>query len=106
MKYRITHPDKYNWCVEAWEEGGEAISRGRYVGQLKKAKWIVLGYHSTLRNAATAMLDDAAGDAIASGEATSILQAIELAETRVMAAIAEPVSAEEGNEEEASNEEE
>ena len=95
MKYRITHPDKYNWCVEGYDEGGTAITRGRYVGQTKKAKWTVIGYHSSLQHAAKALLDDAAGDSIEAEEATSLLHAIELAEARVMAALAtlgEPVT--------------
>lgn len=88
-KYRITHPDQHNWCIEEWQDGGEKISRGRYAGQEKTAKWMDPSlFYGTLRQAALALLDKAAGDAMLTGEATSILHALELAEKRVEAALA------------------
>jgi hypothetical protein len=94
MKYRITHPDKYNWDLERFEGGGELISRGRYVGQEKKAKWVTVSHHGNLRAAAKAMLTQAAGDALLAGEAEGILEALTLAEERVMACLAASVSTE------------
>lgn len=89
MKYRITHPDEYNWCLEEWQEGGGAVERGRYAGQAKQAKWKApQSFHNSLRNAALALLDKAAGDALLAGEATSILDAIKLAESKVLETLA------------------
>lgn len=89
MKYRITHPDEHNWCIEKWQEGGELVSRGPYAGQPKQARWMAPEmFFPSLRHAALRLIDVAAGDALLSGEATSILQALELAEKRVQATLA------------------
>lgn len=88
MKYRITHPDPLNWCIEEWQEGGETISRGKFAGQEKQARWKApTSFHRSLADAAKALLNLAAGDALLSGEATTILEAIKLAEDRVLAAL-------------------
>lgn len=89
MKYRIAHPDPLNWTIEEWQEGGQPISRGRYTGQATIAKWkLPEAFYPTLKHAAIALIDKAAGDALLIGEATSILEAIKLAETRVLATLA------------------
>lgn len=86
MKYRITHPDPHNWCIEEYQEGGETISRGRFAGQEKQAKWKApTAFYRTLKDAATALLDKATGDALT--ETASILEAIKLAEARVIEAL-------------------
>lgn len=85
MKYRITHPDPMNWCIEEWQEGGDIVSRGKFAGQEKQSKWkLPNAFFPTLKIAALALIDKAAGDALLAGEATSILSAIALAETRVL----------------------
>lgn len=89
MKYRITHPDEHNWCIEEWQEGGGAVERGRYAGQAKQSRWKApQSFYPSLRHAVLGLLDKAAGDAMLSGEATSILQALELAEKSVQATLA------------------
>jgi hypothetical protein len=91
MKYRISHPDPLNWCIEEYQEGGGVVERGRYAGQAKQARWKAPErFYPSLRIAATALLDLAAGDALIAGEATSILEAIKLAEERVIAALPVP----------------
>jgi hypothetical protein len=85
-KYRITR-DSHNWIVWAFQAGGEAISRGRYAGQPKQSKWKEILFCGSLKSAAKSLLDRAAGDAVLSGEAASILDAIRLAEERTMAAL-------------------
>jgi hypothetical protein len=89
MKYRIIKHDKLNWAIQEFQEGGGEISRGRYAGQEKQEKWKApKSFHPSIRNAALALLDQAAGDALLSGEATSILEALKLAEQRVQATLA------------------
>ena len=89
MKYRITHPDPHNWCIEEWQEGGGLVERGRYAGQAKQSRWKAAAlFYPTLRHAALALLDKAAGDALLNDEATSILDAIKLAEMQVLATLA------------------
>ena len=89
MKYRITHPDPYNWDLEEWQAGGETISRGRFAGQQTVAKWKAsTAHYPSLKEAAIALLDKAAGDSLLIGEATSILQAIERAQLAVLATLA------------------
>lgn len=85
MKYRITHPDIYNWCIEEWQEGGGTIERGRYKGQVQQARWKAAeNFYPTLDEAAKGLLRRAAGDAILTQEANSILEAIKIAEGRVI----------------------
>jgi hypothetical protein len=56
-----------------------------------QAKWKApTCFYRSLKDAAIALLDKAAGDAIMVGEATSILEAIRLAEERVLAALQVP----------------
>ena len=89
MKYRITHPDPYNWCIEEWQEGGELVSRGPYAGQAKQARWMAAAlFYPTLRDAALALVDKAAGDALLVGECQTILEAIEAARLSVLATLA------------------
>lgn len=89
-RYRITHPDPLNWCIEEWQEGGGTISRGRFAGQEMAAKWKASNsFHSSLKNACLALLDKAAGDAVVTGEAASILDAIKIAEARVLETLGE-----------------
>lgn len=89
MKYRITKHDKLNWAIEEWQEGGEAITRGRYVGQEKQSKWMQpKEFYPSLRHAALGLLDRAASDALLAGEVNSILEALEIAEKRVQATLA------------------
>jgi hypothetical protein len=85
MKYRITHPDPYNWCIEEWQEGGAKIEKGRFQGEVTKAKWKAANeFYPTLREAAKALLNKAAGDAILNNETKDILEAIKIAEERVI----------------------
>lgn len=89
MKYRIIKHDKFNWAIQEFQEGGGEVSRGRYVGKEKQEKWKApKSFYGSVRHAALALLDQAAGDALLSGEATSILDALKLAETRVQATLA------------------
>lgn len=89
MKYRITHPDEYNWCIEEWQEGGGTVERGRYAGQQKQARWKAPeSFYPSLKHAALGLLDKAAGDALLSGEAADILSAIKQAEACVLATLA------------------
>ncbi|MCI0563649.1 MAG: hypothetical protein MN733_34685, partial [Nitrososphaera sp.] len=39
MKRRIIRADPLNWAIQEYQEGGDAIERGRYAGQEKQAKW-------------------------------------------------------------------
>ena len=88
-QYRITHPDPHNWCIEEFQTGGGTVERGRYAGQVKQERWKAAAlFYPTLRHAALALIDKAAGDAILNGECTSILEALKLAETRVLATLA------------------
>lgn len=89
MKYRITHPDEHNWCIEEWQAGGEIISRGRFAGQETAARWKQpTSFYPSLKQAACGLLEKAAGDALLAGEAASILDALKLAEARVLEALA------------------
>lgn len=91
MKYRITHPDPHNWCIEEFQEGGSTISRGKFAGQEMQAKWKApTAFYRTLEDAAKALLDKAAGDALLTGETTNVLEALKLAEARVQEALAHP----------------
>ena len=89
MKYRITHPDPHNWCIEEFQEGGSTISRGRFAGQETQARWKApTAFYRTLEDAAKGLLNRAAGDAMLTGEAQSTLDAIGIAEKRVMETLA------------------
>ena len=85
MKYRITHPDPFNWCIEEWQEGGAKIEKGRFQGEVTKAKWKAANeFYPTLKEAAKALINKAAGDAILNNETNDILEAIKIAEERVI----------------------
>lgn len=86
MKYRIVKSDRLNWRLESWSEGGKNPATGK----LGKPGWRGMeSYHPSLRQAAKSLLDHAAGDALLAGEATSILEALELAERRVSESVVE-----------------
>ena len=94
MKYRIQRLDDHNWTVEEFQEGGGTIGRGRFAGQEMQAKWKAPeSFHRTLKDAALALLHKAAGDALLTQETTSLLEAINLAEARVIAALPQEVAA-------------
>lgn len=85
MKYRITHPDPFNWCIEEWQEGGAKIEKGRFQGEVTKAKWKAANeFYPTLKEAAKALINKATGDAILNNETKDILEAIKIAEERVI----------------------
>lgn len=84
-KFQICKRDPLNWTVEEWIPPGPA-KRGRYAGQETKGRWAVRSYHTTLENAALAMLDDALPDGTACKD---IIQAIHNAQEQVKEAIRE-----------------
>jgi hypothetical protein len=85
MKYRITHPDPYNWCIEEWQEGGATIEKGRFMGGKTTAKWKAPScYYPSLKEAAMGLMQKAIGDSLLNKEANTILEAINLAEKRVL----------------------
>lgn len=91
---RIRKRDKLNWVIEGYQQGGEAISRGRYVGQEKQSKWDEInpiGYFPNLKQAATRLLDEELKRLWPSqgwsGE--DLTKAIAEAEKRVLAAVEE-----------------
>lgn len=89
MKYRIVKHNKLNWAIQEWQEEGAAITRGRHTGKATKGLWkIPKAFYPSIKRAALDLIDIAAGDALLSGEATSIVQAIEIAEKRVQATLA------------------
>ena len=89
MKYRIIKHDKLNWAIQAFQAGDGKVTRGLHVGKDKQEKWLpAKSFHPSVRNAALSLLDQAAGDALLAGEATSILEALKLAEARVLETLA------------------
>lgn len=90
MKRRIIRADAHNWAIQEWQEGGDAIERGRYAGQEKQAKWKAPElFFSRLTDAAKRFLAEDIGQ-IPQGEALdlkAILTAIPEAEARVVDAI-------------------
>lgn len=89
MKYRIVKHNKLNWVIQEWQDAGAEITRGRHVGKETKGLWkIPKVFYPSLRRAALDLLDIAAGDALLSGEAQSVLDALKIAETRVQATLA------------------
>lgn len=97
MKYRIARHDKHNWAIQEFQASDGKVSRGLHVGKDKQEKWLpAKSFHSSVRNAALSLLDQAAGDALLAGEATTILEALKLAEARVLETLAamepEPVT--------------
>lgn len=89
MRYKISHPDPLNWCIEEWQAADGLVERGRYAGQQKQARWKAPEcFYPSLRIAAMALIDKAAGDALIVQEATNILEALKLAEQHVLATLA------------------
>ena len=89
MKYQIRREDKHNWTIYEWQNGGDIITRGKYVGEVKQAKWIPLNggsYHQRLEHVAKALLDYATGANCPEGNLTAktVLAAIEKAQGEVM----------------------
>lgn len=46
-KWRV-HIDDLNHTLEQYDEGGQAIAKGKYQGQLTKPSWNVVGYYPNL----------------------------------------------------------
>jgi len=88
MEYRIIRSDPMNWTIQQKQEAGQPITRGRYAGQLTQERWMDDGHYPSLKEAATALLDKAAGDAMLTEVTTSILDAIERAKLAVLATLA------------------
>lgn len=90
MKYRITHPDELNWCIEEWQDSGQVISKGKFKGQLTKGGWkLPKEYHPTLEAAALSLLNKAMGDEVLINETKSYLEAIKLAQSKVLEVLAQ-----------------
>lgn len=91
MKRRIIRADPLNWAIQEFQEGGDAIERGRYAGQAKQAKWKAPEmFFSRLEDAAKRFLSEEIGDAVPINEGVkldAILMAIPMAEERVVATI-------------------
>jgi hypothetical protein len=91
MKWTIRKMNELNWQVWEWQDGGETVSRGRYAGQEKQAKWIPLeSYHGSLRNAVKWLVNHATRANVESGtdlDTATILAAIEKAEQNVLDAV-------------------
>ena len=91
MKWAIRKMNELNWQVWEWQEGGGTISRGRYAGQPKQAKWIPLeSYHYTLKDAVRWLLHHAArqhAETDVNLDTAAILEAIEKAEKSVTEAV-------------------
>ena len=63
MKRRIIRADSLNWAIQEWQEGGGLIERGRYVNQLKAAKWkIPEVFFRSLTDAARDLFHEIVGD--------------------------------------------
>lgn len=85
MKYRITHPDPFNWCIEEWQEGGKQIEKGRFQGEVTKAKWKAANeFYPTLKDAAIGLLNKDISNQLLNNETKDILEAIKKAEERVI----------------------
>ncbi len=91
-KYAIRKVDDLNWQIFQWQEGGQTIERGRYVGQETQAKWCPMeSYHPTLVWAVQGLLKTAALDNAEAGvnlDTAAILAAVEQARLDVLAAVA------------------
>lgn len=93
-KLRLRLRDRHNWVIEGYQEGGDLIARGRYVGQEKQAKWDTInpiGYFPNLVWAAKRLLDEELRrlwpkDGWTGQDLTAIVDA---AEARVLAAVEE-----------------
>lgn len=84
MKYRIIKHNKLNWAIQEWQDEGAEITRGRHAGKATKGLWkIPKAFYPSIERAALDLIDIAAGDALLTGEANTILEAIRIAESRV-----------------------
>lgn len=92
-KYAIRKVDDLNWQIFKWQEGGETIERGRYVGQETQARWCPMeSYHPNVVNAAQWLLKEATLNNSEAGvnlDTAAILLAVEAARVDVLAAVAE-----------------
>lgn len=90
MKYQIRKMNDLNWQVWEWQEGG-TVSRGRYVGQEKQAKYVPMeSYHGTIGSAVKWMLEHAIRANVESAtelDTAAILAAVEQARTDVLDAV-------------------
>ncbi len=91
-KLRIRCRDENNWVIEGYQEGGDLISRGKFAGQAKKAKWDEtnpIGYFSQLKFAAQRLLDEELRAILPQNGWTGedLSQAIQQAEKRVLLAV-------------------
>ena len=60
---RIIRADSLNWAIEEWQPGGDIIERGRFTGQVKKAKWkMAESFFRTLTDAARDMFHEIVAD--------------------------------------------
>jgi len=60
---RIIRADSLNWAVQEWQPGGGVIERGRFTGQIKKAKWkMPESFFRTLADAARDLFHEIIGD--------------------------------------------
>jgi len=63
VKRRIIRADSLNWAIEEWQSGGDIITRGRFTGQVKKAKWkMAESFFRTLADAARDLFHEIVGD--------------------------------------------
>lgn len=82
MKRRIIRADSLNWAIEEWQPGGDLIERGRFTGQIKKAKWkMAESFFRTLADAARDMFHEIVADGF-TGEQVAAL--VDSAEKRVI----------------------
>lgn len=99
-KFRISHPDRHNWILESFKEGGQEISRGKFAGKITKSRWVVLGYYSSLNRAVLGWLYEEVASGLQAeglqngyGSAQEVLGALKAVEARVLAAIPQVVPA-------------
>jgi len=60
---RIIRADGLNWAIQEWQPGGDIIERGRFTGQVKKAKWkMPESFFRTLTDAARDLFHEIVGD--------------------------------------------
>lgn len=82
MKRRIIRADSLNWAIQEWQEGGDVIERGRFTGQIKKAKWkMPESFFRTLADAARDLFHETVADGF-TGEQIATL--VDNAEKRVI----------------------
>jgi hypothetical protein len=80
---RIIRADGLNWAIQEWQPGGDIIERGRFTGQVKKAKWkMPESFFRTLTDAARSMFHDIVADGFTGVEVAAL---VDSAEERVKA---------------------